>query len=173
MKIPFTEQFLCNLYRIIQEAGEFYYKQTPMGKKEEILHPTLVELRNQYKKKKSSKQFNKLIYRLKQQDLIKIHHDGVMFTLKGRKKAIRIYWKINKAEKRTDGKMIMIIYDFPEKKRYLRDSFRETLVSLGYQELQLSVWISKKKVEKETEIAIREHNAWKYIHLFVIKEINK
>jgi DNA-binding transcriptional regulator PaaX len=54
----------------------------------------------------------------------------------------------------------------------MRDIFRSILRTLGYQELQLSVWISKNKVEKETEEVIREYDLWRYVRLLVIEEVH-
>ncbi len=172
MKIPFTEQFLWDVYRFIQGLEELHRSQMQPSIRERLIYPELAELRRQYRKKRSEKQFNKLIYHLKQKGLIKIQHEGVMLTPKGVEKATRVRWKIVRSERRTDGKMVMVIYDFPEDKRRLRDLFRSILVSLGYQEFQLSVWICKKKVESETEAAIQEYKLWDYVRLFVIKEIN-
>jgi CRISPR-associated endonuclease Cas2 len=67
--------------------------------------------------------------------------------------------------------MVMVMYDLPEKQRQMRDIFRSVLVSLGYQEFQKSIWVSKKKVERETEEAIREYDLWEHVRLFIIKEV--
>lgn len=46
-----------------------------------------------------------------------------------------------KKPKRWDGKWRTLIFDIPEKKRYIRDKVRNTLEHLGFKRLQDSVWI--------------------------------
>lgn len=42
---------------------------------------------------------------------------------------------------RWDKKWRIIIFDIPEKKKYLRDRIRENIVSVGFVQLQESVWV--------------------------------
>lgn len=170
MKLPFTEQFLWDVYRGIEGVSDFYQSTKPktLG---QVLYPELYELRRTYRKKRSAQQFSRLLYDLKRRGFIKVQSKGVMLTQKGKKHTLRIKWKVAKGNIRSDGKMVMVMYDFPEKKRSMRDIFRSILRALGYQEFQLSVWISKNKVEKETEEAIREYDLWSYVRLFVIEEV--
>ncbi len=171
MKIAFTEQLLWDIHNAFMNVKESYYETTPYGFCKSVLLPELTAIRKEYARKYSNQRFNRLIYSLKKRGFIKIKGEGVMITPEGKKKVTRIRWKTAKHQLREDGKMAMVMYDFPEDKRKSRDLFRSILVSLGYQELQLSVWVSKRKVEEETENVMKEYNLWKYVRLFVIKEV--
>ena len=46
-----------------------------------------------------------------------------------------------KRPKRWDGKWRVLIFDIPEKTRFLRDQVRATLISIGFVCLQKSVWV--------------------------------
>jgi DNA-binding transcriptional regulator PaaX len=46
-----------------------------------------------------------------------------------------------KPQKSWDGKWRMLIFDIPEKKRFVRDRIRNTLNSIGFVRLQDSVWV--------------------------------
>ncbi|MBU1014969.1 CRISPR-associated endonuclease Cas2 [Patescibacteria group bacterium] len=170
MKFPFTEQFLWDVYRAMEGLNDFHRTLVPRGMRE-AMNPELRQLRRKYEKRRSTQQFSKLVYDLKRRGVIKVQGEGVLLTVKGREEALRIRWKLTESQKRNDGKMVMVMYDLPEKQRKMRDIFRSVLVSLGYQEFQKSVWVSKKKVEYETEEAIREYDLWTYVRLFIIEEI--
>ena len=49
-------------------------------------------------------------------------------------------WKLDKPKK-WDGRWRMLIFDIPERKRPLRERIRNTLLDIGFQRLQDSVWI--------------------------------
>ena len=170
MKFPFTEQFLWDVYRAMEGLNDFHRTLVPRGMRE-AMNPELRQLRRKYEKRRSTQQFSKLVYDLKRRGVIKVQGEGVLLTVKGREEALRIRWKLTESQKRNDGKMVMVMYDLPEKQRKMRDIFRSVLVSLGYQEFQKSIWVSKKKVEHETEEAIREYDLWTYVRLFIIEEI--
>ena len=70
-----------------------------------------------------------------------LNFEGVVLTKKGTEKILKIKFKMNKRTKRFDGKWQMIIFDIPEKKRYLRSLLREKLLLLEYKMLQKSIWI--------------------------------
>ena len=74
-------------------------------------------------------------------------------------------------KKRSDKKWQMMIFDIPEKKRFLRNILRENLTLLGYEMLQQSVWVSPFDVFKETEDLVSRYELDHYIRLFLIEEI--
>lgn len=43
--------------------------------------------------------------------------------------------------KQWDGKWRILIFDIPEKRRWLRDRIRSTLHAIGFKQLQRSVWV--------------------------------
>jgi len=100
----------------------------------------------------SWKQFNsyylkRTIRRLQKQKLVKIQeHDGdqvVTLTKNGKRRILKYSLgdlTIDK-QKNWDGKWRLVLYDVSNNRRVLRDLFREMLKSLGFYQLQESVWI--------------------------------
>jgi DNA-binding transcriptional regulator PaaX len=64
-------------------------------------------------------------------------------TQKGAKKLSE--WKHHDYQlphpKMWDGKWRILIFDIPEKRRWLRDRVRDTLLAVGFKRLQKSVWV--------------------------------
>ncbi len=87
------------------------------------------------------------IARLRKQKLIKItEEDGeqvVELTKYGKRRILRYALDELSIEKPKiwDGKWRLVIYDVAERKRILRDIFRQALRSLGFYQLQESVWL--------------------------------
>ena len=83
----------------------------------------------------------------KKQKLVKIQeHDGdqvVTLTKNGKRRVLKYSLgdlTIDK-QKNWDGKWRLVLYDVSNNRRVLRDLFREMLKSLGFYQLQESVWI--------------------------------
>ena len=75
--------------------------------------------------------------------LLKYENGFIKLTEKGEVKLqlLKIHdWSLNKPKK-WDGKWRMLIFDIPERKRPLREKIRNTLLDIGFQRLQDSVWI--------------------------------
>ena len=88
------------------------------------------------------------ISRLYRQNLIKKEdNDIISLTEKGEKIALTAFVEAESAIYRNhpqelwDGGWRMIFFDIPEEKRKYRDYLRRLLVSVGFQELQRSIWI--------------------------------
>ena len=63
-------------------------------------------------------------------------------TEKGRDKAL--WTRMKFIDEKWDGKWRIVIWDVPEKRRVARDLLRNKLKYLGFQQLQKSVWVTKK-----------------------------
>jgi len=74
-------------------------------------------------------------------------------------------------KRRPDGKWIMLIFDVPERKRYLRDLLRSAIYFLGYKMFQRSVWVCPYDVLKKTEALLRKYSLDQYVKIFLIEEI--
>jgi len=174
MKLPFTDKFLWNVYNLLEKGDELYYFLGPRTMKE-VCCPGFHRLRYDYEKRQGRKYFSQFIYYLKKKGYIKIKNlenkQGILLTKKGEEKALKAKFKIKRKNKRKDGKWQMLIFDIPEKKRKLRDLFRENLHFLGYKLLQQSVWVCPYDVLRETEKIIREHSLDEYVRLFLIEEM--
>ena len=174
MRLPITDKFLLNVCNYAEKLDKtfdiFAYKTI-----EEAYCPSLYDLRKQYKRQKEKQKFTQLIYRLKKNGYIKIknlkQNEGVILTKKGAEKVLKVKLRMKNKQKRSDGKWQMIIFDIPEKKRYLRSLLREKLLLLEYKMLQKSIWICPYNVSKETEFILRKYSIDSYVKLFLIEEI--
>jgi len=103
-------------------------------------------------REKEWKQYNpwylrRSLRRLHEQKLVEIEDDGkaqtVMLTKQGKRRILK--YALDELTipkpKRWDGRWRMIIYDVDERKKKLRDIFRDSLKSLGFYKLQGSTWI--------------------------------
>ena len=174
MKLSITDTFLWNLYTHIETLDRSFDLFAPRTMRE-ALHSDLLKLRREYGRQKDRQSFSKLIYYLQRKGYIKRGHlrqrNGVILTPKGRERVLKIKLANTKKQKRADGKWQMVIFDIPEKKRLLRDIFREILLTLGYQKLQHSVWVCPYDVFKETDGVIKRYSLESYAKLFLIEEV--
>ena len=74
-----------------------------------------------------------------------LHYDGkfLKLTQKGEKELRQMQlsdFSVKKPRK-WDGKWRVLIFDIPERKRWLRDNIRRALLSIGFIKLQNSVWV--------------------------------
>ena len=174
MRLPFTDQFLLDVYNLIEKVDETF---DLFGKRtmKDVYCPELYKLKKKYQRKKARRQFSRLVYYLKKKGYIKIKNleqkQAILITKKGADKILKIRFKARQKKKRTDGKWQMVIFDIPERKRSLRDLLRENLQLLGYKMLQQSIWVCPYDVSKETESIIRKYSLDSYVKLFLIEEI--
>jgi hypothetical protein len=173
-KLRFTEEFLWNLHRLLEAAGDTHKALMPRSWKD-IIAPEWRELRLVYEKKKRKRSFSKFISYLKRMGYIKVPSGqsvgAFRLTKKGKEKAFAGYKTTRVLPLRKDGKMIMLMFDIPKRKERIRQAFRSALEFLDYQMLQKSVWISTKDVLEETERVVREYGLDDCVNLFVIEKI--
>lgn len=178
MKIPITDQFLWLIYEFFEKTGEVldFLGVGVMTLRD--ITPLDREFWRKIEKRKRKRQFAQFINYLKKQGYIEIADlktkRGILLTPKGKRKALRVKYSLGEKEnflqKRKDNKMIMVIFDIPEKLRKYRDNFRIFLYSLGFQPLQKSVWISPYDVMDRLREIIRVLNLDKFIKIFLIEE---
>lgn len=175
MKLPITDQFLWELYSLLDKTVEVFDEVVPSVPRSLRESVELNKLKRRYEREKARKSFRQFIYHLKKQGYIKIKDSeekkGILLTKKGMEKVLKTRFKMKDKKKRKDGKWQMVIFDIPENKRNLRDLFRECLQLLGYKMLQQSVWVCPYDVFKETEEIIRRYSLDRYVKLFLIEEI--
>ncbi len=98
------------------------------------------------------KQFNpsylkRTLARMRKEKLVKIvDHGGehiVELTKNGRRRIIKYSLDNLSIDKPSawDGRWRLVLYDVPHRRKQLRDVFRQTLKSLGFYQLQESVWL--------------------------------
>jgi len=175
MRLPLTDQFLLDLYNFIQKIDKDSESFIPPRTIREALYPDFYKLKREYERKKAKRRFSQFVDYLKNKNYIQIKNlkekQGILLTKKGIDKVINLKFKIGERKKRPDKKWQMLIFDIPEKKRYLRDLLRVKLYFFGYRMLQQSVWICPYDIFKETERFLREYSLDEYVRIFLIEEI--
>lgn len=75
----------------------------------------------------------------------------IFLTDKGLKRSLhyQLFDLFSRRPRRWDYLWRMVIFDIPEKKKFLRESFRWQLKNFGFYQLQKSVFVAPHKCEKE------------------------
>lgn len=68
------------------------------------------------------------------------------------------------------GTVCLLMFDFPQSARKGRDAFRYFIKSLGFTQVQMSVWQSNRDCLKEVKRFIDEAKMSRWVKLFVAKE---
>jgi hypothetical protein len=181
IKLPLTEKFLWDLYRICndtQDAIELIFP--PNSSIDSILKRRFYgyvrdEWDRKYYREKQKIHFSQLVQRLKQNGCLKTqkikNNKAIMITSKGLEKLFKIQLKTIKRTKRKDNKWQMILFDIPENKRKQRNYFRKSLQYLGYQQLQKSIWVCPFDTLKETKELIKRYNLKSFVELLLINKV--
>lgn len=114
---------------------------------------------------KSKKEIYNTVYRLVQQELLEV--EGERYTLAPAGRQL-----IHKFFPKKDGIWKIIIFDIPEKKRYVRTVLRTKLESLGFKKWQNSIWISPYMIDPEIENELNELASHYFVRLIKTKDIN-
>ncbi len=144
---------LSPLSRIILHSFE--------NNEERMLH----EIYKDHVQGKSKKEIYNTLYRLVQQELLEV--DDERYTLAPAGKQL-----IHKFFPKKDGIWKIIIFDIPEKKRYVRTVLRTKLESLGFKKWQNSIWISPYIIDPEIELELNELANHYFVRLIKTKDIN-
>ena len=96
---------------------------------------------------------------------------GVVLTKEGLGKILKASFKIEKKNKRKDGKWVMLIFDIPQKYKKSRELLRGVLHNLGYKLLQQSVWVTPYDVSEKTEKLLQFYSLDNFVKLFLIEEM--
>lgn len=114
------------------------------------------------------KDFYNSLFRLEQLALISKSKNGSSLSLteEGRK----ILSRINPEK---DGVWKLVIFDIPEKHKYVRSVIRAKLKSLHFKKWQNSIWVSPYKLDEEIENEMRELAKKFFVRLIKTTEINE
>jgi len=173
IKLPFTEEFLWDIYNMIEGVDKSYDFFAPKTFKE-VLCPDLFRLRKHYQRREQRRAFSNLIWNLKARGYLREkrlkNQRALVITIRGMERISKIFKKKTGLLKRKDGKFQMIMYDVPEERRKDRDYLRNALLPLGYSQLQKSIWISPYNVFEQTQSLIHDYSLTDYVRLFLIEE---
>ncbi len=64
---------------------------------------------------------------------------------------------------------LLVFFDIPEKIRKKRDALRSLLKSLGFEQIQKSIWITQYDVRKKVKEIIKEYGIQKNVHILLVK----
>ncbi len=103
--------------------------------------------------------------------------DGsITFVMTKRGKLQTLTYKFNQMKidtpKHWDEKWRIVVFDIPEKLRYGRDALREKLISLGFLELQKSVFVFPFECEKEIEFIVEFFSLKPYVRYGILEYID-
>jgi len=71
-----------------------------------------------------------------------------------------------------DGRYRLVIFDIPEKDRFIRDRLREQLKNLGAVGWQKSVWVTTKDITKAVNDLVKSNGLEDYILMIEVEELN-
>lgn len=118
------------------------------------------------------------LYHLKKKGLIKkVGTDTFRLSRKGEKEAFFAHLDSQIAlyqskKRKWDGQWRMIIFDIPEKKRKYRDYLRQILKTLGFKELQKSIWVTPHPIPDFLKELLWEERMKYFTRFITIKEID-
>jgi len=93
--------------------------------------------------------FSRKLYNIKRSSYFVVKDNKCYVSRKGRIEIIQSLIEDKKKVKKWDGKWRAIIFDVPEKNKRERNFLRRELKSIGFKELQHSIWITPYDIEKE------------------------
>lgn len=153
----------------IQLTIERYFNVSS-DEKEKITQ-TAEKLVKKYRTDRSGKKFDRMINYLDKKGFIVKNKIGgkkmIFITPEGMKRSLAFSLRNSQKEKRKDGKLILLVFDVPEKSRSIRYLLRSVLHNLGYRMVQQSVWASSYDVLEETKRFIDLYFLSSYAKIFL------
>lgn len=175
MKLPITDEFLWDIYRLLDKTGDI---SNFILRRRRTIYDVLPDsnlIFKKYRKQNNKIKFHQLIYYLKKNNYIKVKNlqnkQAIMITKEGLNKVLRASFKIEGRAKRKDGKWIMLIFDIPQKYKKSRNLLTSVLHNLGYKMFQQSVWITPYDVSEKTEKLLQFYLLDDFIKIFLIEKV--
>ncbi len=126
--------------------------------------------RNRRKKQKFYSALNNLKRRGYIQEQVFKDSKGYLLTLKGEFSLLSTKIKNSKKQKFHGKKWLMVFFDIPEKTKRTRELFRRQLYSLGFEQMQKSVWVSQYNIRKEIEEIIKILKISKFVKILRVEK---
>lgn len=134
-------------------------------------HPgiSLQELHTKHHPAKLYKEIYNTAFRLHDLELVTKQKNGkgIGLTLTAEGKKI-----LERNAPKKDGVWKLVIFDIPEKQKYVRVILRAKLKALHFKKWQNSIWISPYALDGEIEAEIKELGKKFFVRLIKTKEIN-
>ena len=127
------------------------------------------ELFDSFSRSISYKDFYNNIYRLINQGLLEKKKTGLGVSLHLTEEGKKF---INRFSPQKDGVWKIIIFDIPEKQKYVRVVLRAKLKTLHFKKWQNSIWVSPYALEPEIEDELKELGKKFFVRLIKTSDIN-
>ncbi len=124
------------------------------------------ELKPAVATKLSAKDFYNYLFRLAEQELI-IKTDNTAQITEGGEKLL------SRLQPQKDGVWKLVIFDIPEKHKYVRTVLRAKLKQLHFKKWQNSIWVSPYALDDEIEAELNDLGKKFFIRLIKTTQINK
>lgn len=131
---------------------------------------TIKELFEEYKNKLPYKDFYNTLFRLSELELIKKEKALGIYLLTVTKDGQQT---LDRSAPKRDGTWKLIIFDIPEKQKYVRTILRAKLASLHFKKWQNSIWISPYALDADIEAELTALSKKYFIRLIKTTEINE
>ena len=111
--------------------------------------------------------------RLIQNGFVEFHEGKLRITEKGKDYLIKenMYAAIRNKSKKWDGKWRVLVFDIPEKRRFIRHKIRQALTSIGFMRLQDSVWVYPYNCEDFITLLKADFKIGKDVLYMVVEEL--
>ena len=116
--------------------------------------------------KLSAKDFANYIFRLTKQGLIEKRGQNLKLTTDGEQLRRRLV-------PQTDGVWKIVVFDIPEKNKYVRTVLRAKLKQLHFKKWQNSIWVSPFQLDGEIEHELLELGKKFFVRLIKTTQINR
>lgn len=128
------------------------------------------DLYKHFSPKLAYKEFYNTLYRLSESGLVeKLNDEGeLMFKITGEGEKI-----LARARPERDGVWKLVIFDIPEKQKYVRTVLRAKLKSLHFKKWQNSIWISPYALDNEIEQELKQLSKKFFVRLIKTTDINE
>lgn len=167
-ELSLTDKTLLTIFVLISIGEEVLWEAQPR-RVYEALGGYDPEARQRHFEKNS---LQRTLYRFLEKRILE------KYTTNGRKK-IRLSRKgleflfshfpsFKKMNQKWDGRFRLVFYDLPNDRHNSRKRLREILKQLGFQPLQLSVWISPFRVKDELEEYLKKAGLSEYVRILEI-----
>lgn len=141
----------------------------------QILEKPLAALLKNLDEKEKARQLSKLRSYLKTRGYVRGDYDhGIIITKKAMDRLAKRKFadlSINTSEK-WDNKWRLVMFDVPEEKSHARVALTQKLKSLGFQILQLSVWIHPYECREEIYLVAKRYNVESYVTYIITDHID-
>ncbi len=123
-----------------------------------------------FDKQLAYKDFYNTLFRLTEQELLKKQavSGKTCYTVTTDGKKI-----VSQASPVRDGVWKLVIFDIPEKQKYVRAVLRAKLKTLHFKKWQNSIWASPFALDEEIEQEFKELSKKFFVRLIKVKEINR